>query len=344
MGERVCPICRAPVGDGANCRTCGAFVGMAAAPQVGPGGGAKRGPRSNLVYIGIGAVAVLVVALGAWRLGAFESSDPCKRALKRASASWVKWGAAGPSDGDKTRFLEECSAWPDDIKRCHAEAEDDAATGACTAKLVALETASGTSRSSRTRRGPCETAMRKMIDLGIKAGEKEPTDSDKKKFLEECRAWPDDVKNCFADAGDEAAVGACFAKVMAAEMEKAMKAAGEEARAAADEAQRAADEAAAEAALAVAEATAAARIAAELDSGSCSAVVTNMKRIGRAMGESDPSEEELRAFSEQCETWPDDARTCLAKAADTEGVSTCMQAIIQAQMKAALEEAQRGAP
>lgn len=93
------------------------------------------------------------------------------------------------------------------------------------------------------KKDPCEKAMSKMAELGKKAGEKDPTDADKKKFLEECKAWPDDVKNCFADAGDEAAVGACFAKVMAAEMEKAMKSAGEEAKKATEEAGKAVEEA-----------------------------------------------------------------------------------------------------
>ena len=93
------------------------------------------------------------------------------------------------------------------------------------------------------KKDPCEKAMSKLAEMTTKAGEKAPDDAQKKKFMDECKAWPDDVKSCFADASDEAAIGACMQKVMQAEMEKAMKSAGDEAKKATEEATKAVDEA-----------------------------------------------------------------------------------------------------
>jgi hypothetical protein len=100
------------------------------------------------------------------------------------------------------------------------------------------------------KKDPCEKAMNKLAEMTGKAGEKAPDEEQKKKFLEQCKAWPDDVKNCLGDASDEAAIGACMQKVMQIEMEKAMKEAekaGEEAKKAAEKATEEAGKAAEEA-------------------------------------------------------------------------------------------------
>lgn len=117
---------------------------------------------------------------------------------------------------------------------CVAGAQNPTGVEQC---AVAIETSAMELRAIVTppKPAPCIWAMDMLIETAMKAGEREPRDEDKAKFMSLCEEWPKDVKLCFADARDENAIGACLQQVMKIEMDKAMKAAGEEAEKAAAE-------------------------------------------------------------------------------------------------------------
>ena len=93
--------------------------------------------------------------------------------------------------------------------------------------LIAMLAAVFALVSTGCKKEPCQKACDNMAEMAQKKGEKKPESKDMNKCVEECKSWPDDVKNCLADAGDEAAIGGCMQKLFKLEMEKAMKKAGE---------------------------------------------------------------------------------------------------------------------